>query len=68
MAAFLNKQGPAFKYECDSSTLIQILFSFFAVGMIGIVLVLWKVPSLALKALQPAWSERFSRRPDDKAQ
>ncbi len=60
MTANLKNQAPRSKVQCGFTTLIQILFSFFTVGMLGALMVLWKVLSLVMKAFRPAWAGLFS--------
>ncbi len=60
MTANLKNQAPGSKVQCGFTTLIQILFSFFTVGMLGALMVLWKVLSLVMKAFRPAWAGLFS--------
>jgi len=60
MTANLKNQAPRSKVQCGFTTLIQILFSFFTVGMLGALMVLWKVLSLIMKAIRPAWAGLFS--------
>ena len=60
MTANLKNQAPRSKVQCGFTTLIQILFSFFTVGMLGALMVLWKVLSLIMKAFRPAWAGLFS--------
>jgi hypothetical protein len=60
MTANLKNQAPRSKVQCGFTTLIQILFSFFTVGMLGALMVLWKALSLIMKAFRPAWAGLFS--------
>ena len=60
MTANLKNQAPRSKVQCGFTTLIQILFSFFTVGMLGALMVLWKVLGLVMKAFRPAWAGLFS--------
>ena len=50
------KAAPRNGGPCCAKTVIQVLFSFFAVAVLGLLMVSYKFLSLALRVFQPVWA------------